>query len=76
MKKLKFLIDIPDKYTGEEYKAGDIKEFKNERAEEILNAKRTNGERYAEEVKEEVIETATKKVKTETAIKKTRKKKE
>ena len=75
MKKLKFLVNVPDKYTREEYKKGQVKEFEDARADEILSAKRANGERYAEEVKEEVIETATKKVKAETAVKKTRKKK-
>lgn len=73
MKKLKFLIDIPDKYTGEKYKAGDIKEFKNERAEEILNAKRRDGSRYAELVIEE-IETAVKKEDKENTSKKVKKK--
>ena len=76
MKKVKFLVDVPDKYTREEYKKGQIKEFDDKRANEILKAKRANGEAYAKEVKEEEIETATKKVKTETAVKKTRKKKE
>lgn len=76
MKKIKFLINVPDKYTREEYKKGQVKEFEDARADEILSAKRVNGERYAEEVKEEVIETATKKVKAETAVNKTRKKKE
>lgn len=76
MKKLKFLVNVPDKYTKEEYKKGQVKEFEDKRADEILSAKRPNGERYAEEVKEEVIETATKKVKAETAAKKTRKKTE
>lgn len=76
MKKIEFLVDVPDKYTKEEYKKGQVKEFEDARANEILSAKRANGEKYAEEVKEEVIETATKKVKAETAVKKTRKKKE
>ena len=76
MKKIKFLVNVPDKYTREEYKKGQIKEFEDARADEILSAKRANGESYAEEVKEEIDETATKKVKTETAVKKTRKKKE
>lgn len=75
MKKLEFLVDVPDKYTGEMYKKGQVKEFNNKRTEEILSKKRSNGEAYAREVIEEV-ETATKKVKAETAIKKTRKKKE
>ena len=74
MKKLEFLVDVPDKYTREMYKKGDIKEFDNKRAEEILSKKRNNGEAYAREIKE--VETATKKVKAETAVKKTRKKKE
>ena len=76
MKKIRFLVNVPDKYTKEQYIKGQIKEFEDARADEILSAKRANGERYAEEVKEEVIETATKKVKAETAVKKTRKKKE
>ena len=75
MKKLEFLVDVPDKYTKEIYKKGQVKEFDNKRAEEILSKKRSNGEPYAREVLE-VIETATKKVKVETAVKKTRKKKD
>jgi len=74
MKKLEFLVDVPDKYTKEMYKKGQIKEFEDKRADEILSKKRANGEAYAREVEE--VETATKKVKAETAIKKTRKKKE
>ena len=74
MKKIKFLVDVPDKYTKEMYKKGQVKEFEDKRAEEILSKKRSNGEAYAKEVIE--IETATKKVKVETAVKKTRKKKE
>lgn len=76
MKRIRFLANVHDKYTQEKYVKGQVKEFKDARADEILSAKRANGERYAEEVKEEVIETATKKVKAETAVKKTRKKKE
>lgn len=74
MKKIEFLVDVPDKYTNEKYKKGQVKEFEDKRANEILSAKRTNGEPYAilvEDVKE--IETATKKVDAEKAIKKTRK---
>lgn len=74
MKKLKFLVDVPDKYTREEYKEGQVKEFEDARAKEILSAIQSNGKPYAEEVKEEVIETATKKVKTEKAVRKTTKK--
>ena len=73
MKKIKFLVDVPDKYTKEQYTKGQVKEIEDARANEILSAKRANGEKYAEEVKEEVIETAIKKVKAETAVKKTRK---
>lgn len=68
MKKLKFLVDVPDKYTREEYKTGQIKQFTNKRAEEILNAKRSNGEPYAILV-ENKKETATKKTEKEIAIK-------
>lgn len=74
MKKLEFLVDVPDKYTKEMYRKGQIKEFDNKRAEEILSKKRADGQSYARVVEE--VETATKKVKAETAVKKTRKKKE
>lgn len=70
--KIKFLVDVPDKYTKEEYKKGQIKEFETERAKEILLAKQSNGQPYAEEVVE--IETAKKEIKTEKAIKKIAKK--
>lgn len=74
MKKIKFLVNIPDKYTREEYKKGQEKEFENERADEILKARRANGQPYAELVEEiKEIETATKKVKAETAVRKTKK---
>ena len=113
MKKIKFLVNVPDKYTREDYKKGQVKEFEDERADEILSAKRIDGGKYAEEVIEtaeeikeqeiideketeevkeieeiknkdefnkevvtEEIEEAVKKDKTETAVKKTRKKKE
>lgn len=72
MKKIKFLADTYDKYTYEDYKKGEIKEFTNKRAEEILSAKQKNGKPFAE-ILEETIETATKQVKAETAVKKTRK---
>ena len=75
MKKLKFLVNVPDKYTEEKYEKGQIKEFNNKRAEEILNTKRTNGEPYAVLIEEE-IETAIVKPKAEKAVKRTRKKKE
>ena len=76
MRRIKFLVNTHDIYTKEMYTKGQVKEFEDARADEILSAKRPNGERYAEEVKEEIVETATKKVKAETAVKKTRKKKE
>ena len=68
MKKVRFLAYVHDKYTQEKYVKGQEKEFNNERADEILKTK------YAELVEE--VETSIKKVKTETAVKKTRKKKE
>ena len=73
MKKIKFLIQVTDKNTKEEYKAGHIVEFEDKRADEILALKLTSGEHYAIEVKEIEIETAKKVVNKETAIKKTRK---
>lgn len=73
MKKIKFLVNVPDKYTREEYKEGQEKEFEDKRAEEILKARRANGQAYAELVGEtKEIETATKKVKAETAVRKTK----
>ena len=72
MKKLKFLEDTYDKYTYKDYKKGDIKEFKDKRAEEILKARTREGKPYAEIVEE--VETATKKIKIETAVKKTTRK--
>lgn len=80
MKKIKFLVKVKDKKTGEIYNVGDIREFKDERADEILNKKRANGTHYAELIIEEKVETtaevetATKTVKAETATKKTIKK--
>lgn len=66
--KIKFLVNVPDKYTREEYKKGQVKEFEDSRAKEILSAKQSNGQPYAE------IETAKKEVKAEKAVKKTTKK--
>ena len=70
MKKLKFLIQVPDKNTKEEYKAGQIVKFEDKRANEILAARLTNGECYAIEIKEVEKETTKKMVNKETAIKK------
>lgn len=72
--RIKFLVDISDKYTKEEYKKGQVKEFEYKRAKEILSAKQPNGQPYAEEVKEEIVEVAKKEVKEEKAVKKTTKK--
>lgn len=69
MKKLKFLKNVSDKYTNEKYEEGQIKEFNNQRAEEILKTKKAV-------LVEELVETATKKEKTEIAAKKRRKKTE
>ena len=75
MKKLKFLVNVPDKYTGERYEKGQIKEFNNKRAEEILNTKRANGEPYAILLEDE-IETESVRTKEQETLKRTRKKKE
>lgn len=50
--KLKILVEFTDKYTGDIYKIGDIKEFEEKRAKELLSDKRN----LVEEVKEEVEE--------------------
>lgn len=56
MKKIKFLVDVSDKHTKENYTEGQIKEFEDIRANEILKAKRPDGKSYAEEVEEEIEE--------------------
>ena len=64
MKRIKFLVNAHDIYTGEKYFEGQEVEFKDKRADEILSKYRSNGKPYAElleTVKE--VETATKKVK-------------
>ena len=38
--KLQIAKKFIDKYTGEKYNEGDIKEFESERAEELLNDER------------------------------------
>ena len=73
MKKLKFIIQVKDKNTKEEYKVGQIVEFEDKRADEILTARLTDGTHYAVEVKETEKEIAKKEIKKETAVKKTRK---
>lgn len=73
MKRLKFLIQVTDKNTKEEYQEGQIVEFEDKRANEILEARLTSGEHYAIEVEEVEKEIAKKVVNKETAMKKTRK---
>lgn len=58
--KLIFKVDVPDKYTHQEYKKGQVIEFEEARAKEILEAVQPNGESYAEEY---IEETASKKEK-------------
>ena len=64
MKKLKFLITVPDKYTGKQYEAGQVYEFEDERAEEILKARTAvTHEPYAvevEEITEEIVQAVAK----------------
>lgn len=51
--KLKCLINVPDKYTGEQYKAGEEYEFEEARAKEVLAARtRVTKEPYFELVVE------------------------
>lgn len=66
MKKLRFLLDVQDIYNGNIYTKNQVVEFNNKRADEILAKRRNNGEPYAKEV---TIETATRKDKSEKAIK-------
>lgn len=47
MRKIKFLVNVPDKYTKEQYTENQTKEFEDERADEILSAIRKNGQPYA-----------------------------
>ena len=49
MIKLEFLCKCADKHTGEEYQKGDIVEFEDNRAKEILVA---DGGKYARKAKE------------------------
>ena len=67
MKKIKFLVNVPDKYTKEEYKKGQVKEFEDARAdvfyamskisdEEYTNMTLKVEEVYAEPVVEETTE--------------------
>ena len=39
MKKIRFLVNVPDKYTKEQYTKGQVKEFEDARADEILSLK-------------------------------------
>ena len=63
MRLLRCLIDVPDKNTRKEYKAGEIYEFKEERAEELLSARTKVSEEpyfveYAveKEITEEIVQ--------------------
>lgn len=60
MRKLLFKITVPDKYTGKEYKEGQVYEFEDKRAEEILKARtKVTNEPYAveyEEITEEEVQ--------------------
>ena len=57
MKKLEFKITVPDKYTGKEYKAGEVYSFEDKRADEILKARtQVTNEPYAVEFVEEIVE--------------------
>ena len=73
MKTLLFKVDVPDKYTKERYFAGQVKRFEDERAEEILRARQSNGRPFAEIVEE--IETAVIEEEKEEAVQKTVRKK-
>lgn len=53
MKRIKFLVNTHDVYTGEKYTEGQEVEFKDKRADEILSKKRSNGKAYAELVETE-----------------------
>lgn len=51
MKILKFLTDVEDKYTKQEYKMGEEIAFEDKRADEILSKRLSNGKPFAIEVK-------------------------
>lgn len=54
MKKLECLIEVPDKYTKEIYKVGNVYEFTDERAKEVLAARtKVTNEPYFVEWNEE-----------------------
>lgn len=53
MKTLRFLIDCHDKNTGEGYPVGTVKEFEDERADEILAVKGAVEEVFEEEETEQ-----------------------
>lgn len=76
MKKLLFKITVPDKYTGAEYKAGEVYEFENKRADEILTARTAvTSEPYAVEYKDPIEEEIKEVIEEEKPMKRTRKKK-
>ena len=46
MKKIKFLVNVPDKYTKEEYKKGQVKEFEDARADVFYAMSKISDEDY------------------------------
>lgn len=77
MKKLLFKITVPDKHTGKEYKANEVYEFENKRADEILAARTpVTNEPYAVEYKEPIEEEIKEVIEEEKPMKRNKKKKE
>lgn len=67
MKLLRCLVNVPDKNTGKEYKVGEIYEFNDDRAEELLLARtKVTGEPYfveytvEQEITEEIVQSVVK----------------
>lgn len=77
MKKLLFKIGVPDKYTGAEYKEGNVYEFENKRADEILMARTpVTNEPYAVLYKDPIEEEIKEVIEEEKPMKRSKKKKE
>lgn len=75
MKKLKFLISVPDKYTNVMYKAGEVYEFEDTRADEILKARTpVTKEPYAVENVEKPVENGSENVETVETVEKPKRK--
>ena len=60
MKTIKFILNAKDKYTNEEYKKDDEKQFEDKRADEILKARTAKGEAFAILLIEDQKQSATK----------------